>query len=219
MFQAFDSSYRWRYRAGDEYFARYWIQTIRYLSRSKVLGKDRSAELSSDREEYQRGEPVLLRLKFLDDRLAPAEEDGVSLMLERPGSARRTITARRAADSRGTFEATLSNLSEGRYRAWLATPSLAGQPPAKEFRIVSPPGEQARLEMNAAELKRAAKISDGKFYTFETAANLLDDLPPGRQVRIQSLPPEPLWNSPLLAGFFVLLLVAEWLGRKKAGML
>jgi hypothetical protein len=219
MFQAFDGSYRWRFRAGDEYFARYWIQTIRYLSRAKVLGQDRSAELASDREEYQRGEPVLLRLKFLDDRKAPAEDDGVSLMLERPGSPRRTITARRTADARGVFEATLTNLAEGRYRAWLAAPSLEGEPPAKEFRVVAPPGEQARLEMDAAELKSAAKLSAGKFYTFATAGALLDDLPPGRQVRITSLPPQPLWNSPLLAGVFVLLLVMEWLARKKAGML
>jgi hypothetical protein len=219
MFQAFDGSYRWRFRAGDEYFARYWIQTIRFLSRAKVLGQDRSAELSSDREEYQRGEPVLLRLKFLDDRKAPAEDDGVSLMLERPGSPRRTITARRTADARGVFEATLTNLAEGRYRAWLATPSLEGEPPAKEFLIVAPPNEQARLEMDAAELKSAAKLSAGKFYTFATAGTLPDDLPPGRQVRIESLPPRPLWNSPLLAGVFVLLLVVEWLARKKAGML
>jgi hypothetical protein len=219
MFQAFDGSYRWRFRAGDEYFARYWIQTIRFLSRSKVLGKDRSAELTSDREEYQRGEPVLLRLKFLDDRKAPAEDDGVALMLERPGSPRRTITARRTSDSRGVFETTLTNLAEGRYRAWLAAPSLEGEPPSKEFRVVAPPGEQARLEMDAAELKSAAKISAGKFYTFSSASKLLDDLPPGRQVRIQSLPPQPLWNSPILAGVFVLLLVVEWLARKKAGML
>lgn len=219
MFQAFDGSYRWRFRAGDEYFARYWIQTIRYLSRAKVLGQDRSAELTSDRDEYQRGEPVLLRLKFLDDRQAPAEDDGVSLMLERPGSPRRTITARRTADARGVFEATLTNLAEGRYRAWLAAPSLEGEPPAKEFQVVAPPGEQARLEMDAAELKSAAKLSGGKFYTFTTASALLDDLPPGRQVRIESLPPQPLWNSPILAGVFVLLLVAEWLARKKAGML
>lgn len=219
MFQAFDGSYRWRFRAGDEYFARYWIQTIRYLSRAKVLGQDRSAELASDREEYQRGEPVLLRLKFLDDRKAPAEDDGVSLMLERPGSPRRTITARRTADARGVFEATLTNLAEGRYRAWLAAPALEGEPPAKEFRVVAPPGEQARLEMDAVELKSAAKLSAGKFYTFASSGTLLDDLPPGRQVRIESLPPQPLWNSPLLAGVFVLLLVAEWLARKKAGML
>jgi hypothetical protein len=219
MFQAFDGSYRWRYRAGDEYFARYWIQTIRYLSRSKVLGKDRSAELTSDREEYQRGEPVLLRLKFLDDRKAPADDDGVSLILERPGSPRRTIAARRMFDSRGIFEATLNNLPEGRYRAWLATPALEGQPPAKEFTVVNPPGEQARLEMDAAELKAAAKISAGKFYTLSQAGRLIDDLPPGHQVRIESLPPQPLWNSPLLAGVFILLLVAEWLARKKVGML
>jgi hypothetical protein len=219
LYQAFDSSYRWRYRSGDEYFSKYWIQSIRFLSRSKVLGRDRSAELTSDREEYEQGEPVLLRLRFLDDRKAPADDEGVSLVIERPGSPRRTISARRSADARGIFETTLRNLGEGRYRAWVATPALEGEPPARDFRVIAPAGEQARLEMDAAALSAAANTSGGRFYRFNDAARLLDDLPPGRQVRIESLPPQPLWNSPVLAGVFIVLLIVEWLARKRAGML
>src|SRR5688572_9545487 len=69
LFHATDETWAWRFRVGDVYFARYWVQTIRYLSRSKLLGKDRTAELSTDREEYPRGEPVRLRVRFFDDRL------------------------------------------------------------------------------------------------------------------------------------------------------
>ena len=36
LFHATDETWRWRYRAGDAYFARYWVQTIRSLCRSKL---------------------------------------------------------------------------------------------------------------------------------------------------------------------------------------
>jgi hypothetical protein len=73
--------------------------------------------------------------------------------------------------------------------------------------------------MDAADLKFAADETRGKFYTLETADRLLKDLPRGRQVRIESLPPQPIWNSWKLAALLVVLLTGEWLLRKKAGML
>ena len=51
-----------------------------------------------------------------------------------------------------------------------------------------------------------------------TAARLLSELPEGRQVPMESLPPRPLWNTwPVLAAL-IALLIAEWLLRKLAGM-
>lgn len=220
IFHATDESYRWsRHEAGEHYFARYWIQTIRYLSRSRLLDGSRLAELTSDREEYRRGQPVRLRVRFFDDRLAPAHDDGVTVVLEREGSKRRQVTLHRDTGVRGVFEGTASNLTDGKYRAWVATPTLEGRPPSQRFAVVAPPGEQARLEMDAADLRSAAKASQGKFYTIETARTLLKDLPRGRQVRIESLPPTPIWNLPLWAALFVVLIATEWLLRKRVGLL
>jgi hypothetical protein len=218
LFHATDETHRWRFRVGDQYFARYWIQTIRYLCRSKLLGAGRSAELSTDHDEYRRGEPVRLRVRFLDDRLAPQADDGVMVVVQREGE-RRSVTLRRNAADRGIFEGTAGGLADGKYRAWIAAPTLEGQPPAKEFSITAPPGELARTRMDAADLAQAAKVSGGKFYRFHQADRLLGDLPRGRQVRIESLPPRPIWNTPLLAGLFIALIAAEWLLRKRVGLL
>ena len=70
---------------GDVFFARYWIQTIRYLSRSKLAGDERRAVLTADRREYAHGEPVRLRVRFADERTAPAEDDGVTVVVEHRG--------------------------------------------------------------------------------------------------------------------------------------
>jgi hypothetical protein len=195
------------------------VQTIRYLCRSKLLAGNRSAELTTDREQYRRGDAVALRVRFLDDRLAPAADDGVMVVVARTGGERRNVVLRRLASDRGIFEGTAGPLPDGQYRAWLAAPTLEVQPPSREFTVIAPLGELARTRMDAAEMREAAKISVGKFYTFNTAGSLLSDLPRGRQVRIESLPPKPIWNAPLLAGLFVALIAAEWLLRKRVGML
>ncbi len=220
IFHATDETYRWaRHSGGEGYYARYWIQTLRYLSRAKLLEGGRLAELTADRSEYRRGETVRLRARFFDDRLAPSSDDGVTVLLESDGSKRRQLTLHRDAVNRGVFECLAGNLPDGKYRAWIATPALRGQPPSQRFTVVAPPGEQARLEMDAADLRAAAKTSQGRFYTIQQAGGLLRDLPRGRQVRIESLPPVPIWNSSLWAALFVVLITSEWLLRKRAGLL
>jgi hypothetical protein len=219
VFHATDETHRWRFRVGDAYFARYWIQTIRYLSRSKLLSGDRAVELSLDREEYRRGDEVNVRVRFLDDRSAPAKDDGVLVVVEQEGGERRTVTLHRHASERGVFEGSAGPLADGNYRVWLAEPVSGSQPPSRAFTVVAPPGELARLQMDAAELREAAKISSGKFYTIATAGKMISDLPRGRPLRIESLPPQPIWNAPLLVGLFVTLLGFEWLMRKRLGLL
>ena len=40
FYQGFTGTWRWRNRVEDLYFARYWIQAIRLLSRSKLLREE-----------------------------------------------------------------------------------------------------------------------------------------------------------------------------------
>jgi hypothetical protein len=173
--------------------------------------------MPSDQNAYFQGEGVPLRVRFLDERAAPETDDGVVVVVERDGGRRRRVKLKRDVARRGIFEGSVSNLELGTYRAWLVAPLLEGSAPSRRFSVVPPPGEHARLEMDAADLQAAAEGSQGKFYTIETVHQLLRDLPRGRQVRIEALPATPIWNSPWLAGLFVVLLVTEWLLRKKLG--
>lgn len=216
-FQYTDDSWRWRIGHGDEYFGRYWHQAIRFLSRFK-LGEGRDVELTSDRETYNRGELVRLRARFFDERRAPDDESGVLVMLTQQGRGQRRVMLRRAALDRGVFAADVANLATGKYHAWISDPATDGMAPSADFEIITPDTELTRLTVDAADLRRAAEISGGRYYTYETAEEILKDLPAGRQVRIEPLPPRALWNSWKVAMLFVLLLVAEWLLRRQVGM-
>ena len=218
LFHATDETYRWRRRVGDLFFARYWIQMIRYLSRSILTGEGRWATLSADRREYTRGEQVRLRVRFADEGLAPAEDDGVVVVLEHRGQKTRRIQLLRAGAGRGNFEGVVDALPVGSYHAWVAIPAMEGRAPAVDFTVAAPPGEFERIQMDKVTLEKAAEQTDGRFYTFETARGLLRNLPPGRQVPIETLPPKPLWNRWPVLLLFLVLVTAEWILRKVGGM-
>jgi hypothetical protein len=219
LFHATDETWLWRYRVGDVFFARYWVQAIRYLSRSKLLGQNHAVEINSDRREYRRGESVRLRARFIDEREAPAADDGVTLVLEREGQPHRRVQLQRNPTNRGVFEATANEMVDGSYHVWLAEPAVEGNVPAADLVVVAPPGEMEHLQMDAGELKQAAETTHGKFYRVHEAGRVLTDLPPGHQVPIESLPPVPLWNRWWVLALFLGLVVSEWILRKQQGMI
>jgi hypothetical protein len=216
-FLAVDSTWRWRIGGGDAFFARFWGQTIRFLARGK-LNQGRGAQLTTDRREYRRGEVAHLRARFLDPRLAPAGDD-VTVVIDSPGQDRRRVTLRRNTAAEGVFEASLPDLADGQYDVLLSEPQLPGAPPAARFTVVAPPGEFARPEMDSAALSAAAETTHGKFYTIADADRILADLPAGRRVPIENLPPLPIWNRWWLMTAFLGCLTLEWILRKRKGMM
>jgi hypothetical protein len=217
LFHAIDSTWRWREGAGDIYFARYWVQTIRFLARSK-LSAGRGVQLTTNRRQYTAGEPVELRARFLDMRLAPSGDEVVAIV-EAPGQARRRVTLGRNLAANAVFSAALSDLPPGQYDVALAEPAIPGGSASVRFTVTIPPGEFANPIMDAAALTAAATTTRGKFYTIANTDSLLADLPKGRRVPIENLPPIPLWNRWWLLAAFVAFLTAEWVLRKRKGML
>jgi hypothetical protein len=209
-----DETWRWRRGAGDRYFARYWTQMIRWLARSKLGSAPEKAALGTDRREYQLGETVRFRLRLADPRAA---DDQLALVVEQEGQPTRRIPLARHAIGE-VFEATMVATVAGRCHAWATSPAMSGAPPAVDFTIAPPAGEFQRTEMAAATLRRAAEQTRGRFYTIANAGRLPGDLPSGRQVPIETLPPAPLWNRwPVVLLLFVLL-IAEWIVRRMKGM-
>ncbi len=218
LFHGFDATYLWQNDAGGRHYARYWLQAIRFLAHTKLLGQDRRAELTTDRREYRRGTPVELQLRFISEQDAPDEEQPISVAIEGGGD-RRIVGLRRSADRAVRFIGNVTDLSEGSYAARLVSPQIEGFAPAVDFVVLPPPGELDRVEIDLADLTAATRSSFGRLYFPDKAASLVDDLPEGRHAATTRLPDVSLWNSWPVPILFLSLLASEWILRKRHGML
>ena len=219
LFHATDETWRWRFRTGDLYYGRYWIQAIRYLSRSHLIGKDRTAELTVDQQVYQRGQSATLRVRFVDERFIPSDSSGVSVTVERKGEGRQTVKLNRVRELSSTFEGLLPRLSEGSYHGWVSQPAFSEAPTSVDFRVEAPQREMQIRGMDKADLTLAAATTYGRLYTLEDVDRLATEIPHGTPIPLETDEPLPLWNRWEFLGIATLLLTAEWLIRKQRKLL
>jgi len=218
MFNAMDDTWRWRFRVGDSpFFARYWVQTIRFLARSKLIGQ-KQAEVQTDRRRYQRDQPVRVSVRFPNPALAPAGGE-VGVQVERRGQGPRRLALRATPGARNVFEGALPQAPEGEYEVrLLPPPALDGPAATARFRVDPPAGELENTRMNQPELTRAAALTKGAFYTPATVGSLAADLPKPQKVPLDTDPPIPLWNTWPVLALFLALAASEWLLRKRKQM-
>lgn len=237
MFFGFDETWRWRFREDEVRFNDFWVQTIRYLSRTRIT----RTELRLDRQTaYRLGEPIKVTVRFPDNLPLPGKDpagkEGPKLDVKvisefRPHNKDvgepeiQTISLEKIEGSWGTFEYKLDRTREGKYRFWLSTPDVSkqqpdGQKPAAEATVELPPGELDRLRMDQLEMAQAADATQGRFYTLASADQLLEELPTGFRVSLSTpRPPYIFWNHSLSFALVILLLTAEWVLRKRKHML
>jgi hypothetical protein len=214
-----DESYRWSRHVNGEFgYENYWMQLLRYLSRSKMIGDQDSVVLSSDKEVFDFQEQVTLRVRFFDNSRIPEDDHAVRVELTRNGTRTEEFVLSRRAGRRSVFGLTLSDLEAGTYLARMVTPSTDGEPAQTTFRIRGPQGEMEDLELNEVALRDAGKKSGGRYVRWAHAEKVLAGLPDGRRVHVSTLPPHPLWNSHFMALLFVGLLGVEWALRRKWGL-
>ncbi|MFM8274570.1 MAG: VWA domain-containing protein, partial [Gemmata sp.] len=69
LFFGFDDTWRWRFRNDEEHFDRFWLQTVRVLSRSRVR---RPEVRVKEKTEFRRDEKVTVQVRFPVEAPAPA---------------------------------------------------------------------------------------------------------------------------------------------------
>ena len=215
LLHAVDSTYRWRQKVGDVYFARYWGQTLRMLAKEKIKSGKQNLHLASDEREYQIGQAVKIQL----DGLITNNQNSPKIRLSKPGSADQDITLDPIKSKPGRWQVRLPGLSAGEYRVSLLTHNLEQNPKSIDFKIKAPPGELTRIVMNREGLESSALATRGRFFTFHDANRLASELPKSRAVALENLPPYEIWNRwPFLLGI-CFCLCTEWIIRKRQSML
>ncbi|MDA1017394.1 MAG: hypothetical protein O3A00_23425, partial [Planctomycetota bacterium] len=120
LFVAGDESWRWRYNASEEKFARFWGQVVYKLGMPHVVQGSPRAQLALEHPRPEVGRPSTVYARLFDEVYHPLDEPRVEGLLEKiaPGTNEQAIheVVLEAVPGRpGEYRATLANDSAGQF--------------------------------------------------------------------------------------------------------
>jgi uncharacterized membrane protein len=242
LFSAIDDSWRWRYYTGESVFDTYWVQQIRLLARNRKLGQHLFS-LSTSRSTYDLGDTITATLRILDTNLLKqlperieadiVADNSETAQSTSPGTLLTKQTLLRQDDRPDTFVATFPADRLGRAAVRInylapgvstsATPSTSSpdvidasalQAP---YEVIAPRLELTDVRLDRTLLQRLATETGGASVPLADAATLPNLIKSAEKV-IPTESSRPLWDAPLVMALFTLLITAEWILRKLAGM-
>jgi hypothetical protein len=236
LFVGLDSTWRWRFKIGDKYHHRFWGQLVRWAASDKLLeGGTPQVRYGTPRAMYQTGQEIDVLLRLGEEVPAELPKGPARARIVKLGGPKEEAVAvvelkRREGQPR-VLQGRVRELPDGQYRVVLDVPDLADRlraptapgapgPHAAEF-MVSPPDSREMLELTTDWdlLKDLADKSNSgsKVYAPEDASQLVDLLTREEKTR-EERTENRLWEWWPLLVLFLVLLTAEWVGRKMAGL-
>ena len=82
LFGATEELWRRRREVGDRYHARFWGQTIQFLTLSRLLGANKQISIETDRNSYSAGDQIRVFANVLTESFEPVEGDSYEVVLE-----------------------------------------------------------------------------------------------------------------------------------------
>lgn len=200
-------------KTGD--LSRFWRQTLRWLI-ADVPGR---VSLAVDAG-TSTTQPTTLRLRVVDQDFKPLDHADVSIVITRPDGQQVTLSAEPTADAPGAFQAAYLASDPGAYRitATAVDPDGAPLTPAEAGLVVDPDAREfASITPNRALLAGLAERTGGRVVERSTLGSLGDDLL-ARKAQVMETRTWPLWHNAWVLMLIVVLLVGEWVLRRRKGM-
>ncbi|MCO6438393.1 MAG: hypothetical protein J5J06_14975 [Phycisphaerae bacterium] len=240
FFQATDETWRWRRHTGELLHDGYWVQVVRFLAPSGPRAEERQLTLRTDRREYEFGAPVRIEAEVRDGALSARLGDSFSVSVKREQESELSPVDRSKnseEETRAAMEARpdlrrlgpLSTRFEGTFiprrpGLYVLEPGVSGTADSDDgrlpwtFHVARPERELRHPEADHRTLEEIAERTGGRVLALDELAAGFADIRDG-SVNIPDDITEPLWDSRLALGVFVLLIGMEWSLRKWFGLL
>ena len=209
-----DETWRWRRGVGETYQERFWLQLLRFLARHSVDAGGRVAVLECDARMVEVARGTVLRLVITDAKVAEAIGDTpVEARAERiDGGSAQVIQLRRSSGAgEAVWAATWAPDEPGVWRVRVED-SRVGQ---AETVIESVRGDLESADPSADHAQlRAIAESTGGVVLGRDGLDAVPDLIPRRASDSAQSTTDPLTRSPAALSLIILLLAAEWIGRR-----
>ena len=195
---------------------RLWRQLLRWLVSTTPL----KVELETSTSQPAPGEPISLRAAVRDGGYLGVNGARVTATVTDPIGAEHRVPLEWTVEEDGEYRASFVPELPGPYDVHV-TAEADGEPVgADQTRLVAAdrPAEFFGAEMNAPLLNRVAEATGGRFYTADNVDSLADDArytASGKTV----LETIDLWDMPIALLLLLASLSAEWLLRRRWGLI
>ena len=210
----------WRWRMGlpsdDDRHDTFWRQMFRAL----VVDSSDPVRLTTDRSNYADESRVQIRAEVRDKRYEPANNARVSATVTPEEGPPRTFALRPSSSEQGVYEAEVDAADLGVYLvetvAHLGDERLGAD--TLHFRREGGVAEYFHPERNSSLLARLADQTGGSYWELDELEGLPSEIG-FSEAGITTREVLDLWDMPALFLLLVLLRAAEWLLRKRWGVI
>ncbi len=233
IYVALDSSWRWRYKTGDQFHHYFWGQLVRWAASDKLLeGGGPQVRFGAAHAQYDPGDEVEVRLRLGDEAAKrKLSEAGMKVLRKtEDGEEMVSVVTLKPRDGQPRLlEGKIRGLKEGTYRLepeapelqeWLRDPADNKTPKPRQamFEISMPESkEMLNLAPDWDQMEELADGGHGKVYTADNAMDVVKALK-NLQEKQEVRPEIRLWEWWPALAVVLLLLTLEWAGRKLAGL-
>ncbi|QNN23426.1 hypothetical protein HED60_14455 [Planctomycetales bacterium ZRK34] len=230
LYVATDETWRWRYGRGELYPEQFWMQIVRLLARGRLqagAGGDERASLMVSHRRAAVGDTLVVELQIHDQALMQQHPQRIDIEVTevadtaagapRPGGAAAQRLTLVSTEREGRYRALWHPATAGRMALHVVTPELADLNLQQTVTIERADAEMRFPAADHGLLAELAERSGGAVVEPEQVGQL-DHMLPNNARRTVTDISEPLWNSPLAFGLVLILLAAEWIGRRLIGL-
>jgi hypothetical protein len=206
-----DNTWRWRKNAADKYHATLWGQMVQRLALPHLLGEAKFTQLSSDKKKYATGDKVTIYARlYKAPTYDPVTDENVTGSYEsKDGRTHASLTLRKLPEQPGLYRGEFTAPEAGTF-------SFAVDRDRKEkleINVEQPKLELGETALNEPLLKEMAAVTRGGYFREEDLSKMPDSMRLKTE-RVKSKLEVDVWCSPAYFVLLLLIVTAEWIGRK-----
>jgi uncharacterized membrane protein len=200
-------------------YEKFWNNAVRWLT---IRDGSRRVRVASEKLQYRSGEMINFNGQVYDENYQPVDGANIAVTIQgkQENSQPVQISLTPSRQGNGRYKGELRYLPVGEYttsiNATLNGASLGTD--AGGFTIGEASIEFDQTKMNQPFLTQLSAMTGGQFYFVEDSDQLTSDLS-FPDITTQQTQDIQLWNHPVVLFLFILLLTAEWLLRRRYGLL
>jgi len=213
--------WRWAFLPPDQekysrVYPEFWAQTIRWLVSESDFLPGQNIALRTDKTTYSASETVSL-LGFLR---GPKNVTPPQITLTLPGGQTTSLTPARGDGKTADFTASYRPPSPGEYIATVAPPSGSKKavPVSAAFTVFAGQEEDANRSADPALMQQIAAVGGGQSLQPSELNSLPEKLRSAELASVKVSEPRTLWDRWWVLAALLGLLTAEWLLRRRLGL-